>query len=772
MFEFFLLLFLFPLYYSEEFIPVSDFQMVNIFFQNGYCNFTLNYKVIGSAIFPNKVLGIKTIGLKSNQYLYVYNDYNKLVNDKEKYSFDKYFFRDYPYYSNEYYFEKDLSESNTDKTYYITFDSKSKYYNRDSYIFQVLVYSTVKTANSKVNQTINFFEKKSNFLFYIPQYSSYNWYIGYKKLSQNVFGELRIFQLENNELIHQVSQTDYFEYNFKPNYYSRYIANLTLISTSLSIEVNSIYFYFYSSSDNKIYELTYYEKPSNYTKDIFALKNLDLLLDINDVPAYSKVYFQYDWEYSSEDLIKVYGYTEKDLIQTTEGEELYLDKDPTCVAEHRMCEDYFRKKSASVDYAILKISPLKKNEYSTYTFKIKYGYSYEYSSGLPFYSTLIGIALFIPNFIIHCIYIKLKICDDSPRVFGYFILDLLFLVGLSDIICLYLYIGGHFGFYAGIVILCLYGLISIIFYIYLLFYMDEKPSGWVYYIKKFGIPVASQSIMENIILAPRIKVKARASHKESRQICKKYEKVDIYGKTEYYYEKEEYGKDLVLRERLPYLRTEEQYQDTFYSEWGRVDQGGGKFSRKYVSTNKIIYRITSEEKEVETWSNEKELKIGSWRDDTQFVSSYNTSILSIEFNFQFNLDDDAKSDLNKLKSEMEREAKTHDTEVEVNEDFEIPGFKEYIVCRAQDTTCKDLIYLLITFIFSTIGYSTLVNFFVFHEEKEVKATIIKTIASSNIYGNSYSGQNNNVNNLNIYNNNNGNSSDFDNNIYTPLMTVN
>ena len=424
---------------------------------------------------------------------------------------------------------------------------------------------------------------------------------------------------------------------------------------------------------------------------------------------------------------------------------------------------FFRKKSKSLNYVFLEITPLKNNYNDSYNITIDYGYSYEYSSGLPFYSTLIGIALFFPNLIIHCININKKICDDSPRVIVYFILDLLFLVGLSDIISLYIYIGGHFGFYAGIVILVLYGLISICFYSYSICHMDEKSSGWVYYIRKLGLPLASQAIMQNAILSPRIKVKARAFHKESRQICKKYKKVDIYGDSEYYYEKEEYGKDLVLRERLPYLRTEEKYDDTYYSDWGRVDQGGGKFKYNYDSTDKIIYRITSEEKEVETWSDEKEMKYGSWRDDTQFVSSYNASIICIEFDFKFNLYNDAENDLNNLKSEMKREGKTHDTEVEVKEDYTIPEFKKKIVCRAQDSTCSDLINLLITFIFSTIGYSSVVNFCVYYEEKDVKATIIKSISNSNI--------SNNVNNLNIYSNKNGNNSDFDN-IYAPLMTVN
>ena len=99
------------------------------------------------------------------------------------------------------------------------------------------------------------------------------------------------------------------------------------------------------------------------------------------------------------------------------------------------------------------------------------------------------------------------------------------------------------------------------------------------------------------------------------------------------------------------------------------------------------------------------------------------------------------------------------------------GFKERIVCRAQDSTCTDLICLLLTFIFSTIGYSSIVNFCAYYEEKDVKATIIKSISSNNIYGNTYDGQNNSVSNLNIYPNKNENNSDFDN-INAPLMTIN
>ena len=90
MFEFYLLLLLllFPLYFSEIIIPVSDLQNITVSYVEGYCNYTLSYNAICSPIFKDKILIIRTIGsIKSTSYLFVYDDFDKLKKDKEKYSF-------------------------------------------------------------------------------------------------------------------------------------------------------------------------------------------------------------------------------------------------------------------------------------------------------------------------------------------------------------------------------------------------------------------------------------------------------------------------------------------------------------------------------------------------------------------------------------------------------------------------------------------------------------------------------------------------------------
>ena len=133
-----------------------------------------------------------------------------------------------------------------------------------------------------------------------------------------------------------------------------------------------------------------------------------------------------------------------------------------------------------------------------------------------------------------------------------------------------------------------------------------------------------------------------------------------------------------------------------------------------------------------------------------------------------NLNNDIESDLNNLKSQMEREGKAHDTEVEVNEIYTIPGFKDRIVCRSQNSYCKDLFIFIIAFFFSTIGYSSIVNFFTYNKKTQVDATIKKSISSSNIYENPYNEHSINDESIKISSNETGDENEAGQ-IYEPLM---
>ena len=229
--------------------------------------------------------------------MFIYDDYNKLKKDKEKNSFDNYFSVKSPNY-NEETFEMDHYNSYNDKTYYIIFNYKGpSYYYRETYNFTFLVYSTV--FNTTISQSISFTGKKLNFLFYVYRHDKTYPSLGFKKITNDVLGELQLIDGLNYQLIKQVDPTDYFESYFENKYSEKYIFNLTLTSTSQNNDINKIYFYLFESDKHKNDIYLIYNKPiKNNTKEFIVFKELNLILKINSVPGLSQVYFGYNWGYS------------------------------------------------------------------------------------------------------------------------------------------------------------------------------------------------------------------------------------------------------------------------------------------------------------------------------------------------------------------------------------------------------------------------------------------------------------------------------------------
>ena len=133
-----------------------------------------------------------------------------------------------------------------------------------------------------------------------------------------------------------------------------------------------------------------------------------------------------------------------------------------------------------------------------------------------------GLGLSLPNiilFILNAVKFKRK-----NLTFGFLILDLMFLLGFSNLISLYIYIGAEQSYYLGIVLLSLYGLAFILFYLY----QYDTSSGFVYFLKLLSFPTIEQAINESKRLQPCLKIKARSFHQESREICDIYQKANIY----------------------------------------------------------------------------------------------------------------------------------------------------------------------------------------------------------------------------------------------------
>ena len=243
----------------------------------------------------------------------------------------------------------------------------------------------------------------------------------------------------------------------------------------------------------------------------------------------------------------------------------------------------FKKKKNDLNYLILKISSLKKNYNDSYVINIRYGKSEEYVQDNIVASTGMGLGLSAPNIILHIL--NAVIWKRKHLTFAFLILDLMFLLGFSDLISLYIYIGTEQSFYCGIVLLSLYGIVFIIFYLYQIKgKKNGTPSGFVYFLKLLSLPIIEEAISQNKRLQPCLKIKARSFHQESREICNKYKNVVVSSSIEFSYKVERGEEKLTFRN--PNVETKEIHDKTIYSTWGRVDKGGGKFKQKFEYNNK------------------------------------------------------------------------------------------------------------------------------------------------------------------------------------------
>ena len=115
---------------------------------------------------------------------------------------------------------------------------------------QSLYVSGLVNMASSVSKTINFSEKKINFLFYVPiehkKYVSF----GFRNITNDILGELQIYNAYNYQLIHRVPPIDYFQFFFKTEKNYDYLINLTLTSTSQNNDINKNFFYFLQIDNN------------------------------------------------------------------------------------------------------------------------------------------------------------------------------------------------------------------------------------------------------------------------------------------------------------------------------------------------------------------------------------------------------------------------------------------------------------------------------------------------------------------------------------------
>ena len=237
-------------------------------------------------------------------------------------------------------------------------------------------------------------------------------------------------------------------------------------------------------------------------------------------------------------------------------------------------------------------------------------------------------------------------------------------------------------------------------------------------------------------LPPKICVRAIASHQESREVWTEYEEYDkpLYrtetttnddGTTSY-------------REVFDHYEKDERIVRTHYSEWDRVDNGGGKMIG-IPGTSYNRYEKSVEYRTVETWRQTKEYQYNSWQDETKSLSNIKyCSIIKAKFENKFSFDSDASNCIQQIKDELYEKGKTYDTDVSNKSIYTCPGLIEQHNCSLNDEEYQKIkkrfgngCGYFWWFILFLLGYNSMFEAFARYEVGHENITISKYISNHN-----------------------------------------
>ena len=249
----------------------------------------------------------------------------------------------------------------------------------------------------------------------------------------------------------------------------------------------------------------------------------------------------------------------------------------------------------------------------------------------------------------------------------------------------------------------------------------------------------NQAINENRELPPRLTIKTKISYEVSQEVLEIYGPVEVFDEPIRLLALNEFGDEVVYNQQRSlgmidgYIRSE-------YSEWKRVDQGGGKLT--YTQKNPKLKK--GQRKEIKTKVSDRNtfknhiFRYKSWQDETNFIiNNNNDNFLDIKFVYEIKFDSSAEESIKKFKKEITDKEKSEGNRTEFEDIFDVPNFKENAFCVREKNYNKELKYLILGIIINLLGFSSFVNLFAKKEVDKIEIKILKSFSSSEQYKNKY-----------------------------------
>lgn len=499
-----------------------------------------------------------------------------------------------------------------------------------------------------------------------------------------------------------------------------------------------IYFYLIKSNNSKYFTP---EINTENFQEFPLLKKTKFLLDLSTTKKmyYMTIEYSYDCTKFTYKDIFAYGYNVDDHnnINTTLGKKLDLIRANSC-STNQVCKDLILKDSDDLKYVVFEVSFQFKFGEQINFLQFRYGKQERYIPTTIYISLRIGLILSIPNFLF---LILRLICCKKPYYFFSFVMNALFHLAFSNIISKYLYLGGTNSFVVGIFFAAIWGILLFCF-IYNDFCDYRQKiiifNGILSIYERFDDRNYYYSLKEEINkrrkLPPLIKIKATASHEESREKWREqleYHEPTLKGFVP------RYNFDTMREEIHEIWNSDYTVSQVYFSEWGRTDKGGGKMEKNPMKNPNNPCFKEVEKRTKETFSKTKVYKYCSWEDNTNFKSIYKgikQPFAKIRFLYEVDFDEGSSNDYKCMKSNLEAEAKEHDTDFEIKEAIECPGFGMGSTTYAisEKNICKNIILIILWIIFFILGYSSIFDCFVALDDSTFDILIKKIVSNKDL----------------------------------------
>ena len=249
------------------------------------------------------------------------------------------------------------------------------------------------------------------------------------------------------------------------------------------------------------------------------------------------------------------------------------------------------------------------------------------------------------------------------------------------------------------------------------------------------LDILDDVLSENRKLPPKIVIRAKAVHEESREVVEEL-KPHI---------EEVYVRDVIVSgqsvhtvsSRFDHANVYYEPINTYYSKWKRVDEGGGKTEGEHGNPhNKLVKN--EEKKTVASYFDKTDYEYISWNDNMKVVSvNLNIPILHAYFDYKLIFNESAQRAKREIvdqfyeKGKKSRENFYHNEYYWCDDLFTNKRFYLNQESKRMIEIIHDKKFLFIEIIFFIFGYSSILECFFYEEEDSVGILIEKLISGKN-----------------------------------------